>query len=307
MKFVVVVALIAAVASMAYGQETRKISGSYAGPFPRRRSFYSDYVTAPALGGEFTILSHRVLNEPLIGQTVTGHALLMSGVVDAYHIYAANGNKCPGKATTSATSEEHNCKLATNAGFFNIDDGSCIGPIVSDGEIIHTGTAQGAIFGITNDGRYVAGYANQTAIESGEFKQLVQGRGWLVRNGQSYVNTSVQIEGIEKYFVTLLAPRLAIGWDTEGRLILVIVDGIESKRLGLDLHTFTDLLIKLGCVEAINLDGGGSVTFVWDGHICESSGVGQEKCEGNPEEWEPSPYFKPYERPVTSVTCFKTN
>jgi len=307
MKFIIFVALaLVFVSAQEEPYDPNVITGSNPGPFPRRRSFLSDYVTGVPMGGEFTIISHQVLKEPLIGQTITGHALMMSGVVDAYHTYAAK-DKCPGKATTSATSEAHNCKLATNAGFFNIDTGACIGPIVSDGDIIHAGTSQGALFGITADGKYVAGYVNESVIESGAFKQLVQGRGWLVRNGTSYLEESAALEGIHKSFINLIAPRLAIGWDSQGRLILVIVDGVESKKKGLDLHTFTDMLIRFGCVQAINLDGGGSVTFIWDGHICESSGVGQEKCEGNPEEWEPSPYMKPYERPVTSITCFKDN
>jgi len=303
MKYMIIIALVLAIVSAEYDENDPLVTGSYAGSDAPLRDFISDYVTGNPAGGEFTIVSHVVLKEPLIGQTITGHALIMSGAAQAYHTYVAK-DKCPGTAATSHTSAAHDCKLATNAGFFNMDDGSCIGPIVSDGKIVHSGSRQGAVFGITADGKYVAGYANESVIEKGTFKQLVQGRGWLVHNGKSYLNTSAKIEDIAHSFITLIAPRLAIGWDNQGRLILVIVDGVESKKKGLDLVTFTDMLIKFGCVEAVNLDGGGSVTFIWDGHICESSGVGQEKCEGNPEDWE-TYYYKPYERPVTSITCFK--
>jgi len=308
MKFVVVVlacvvALTSAIKPFKF-HPVHPVSGSYAGTDAPEGDFISDYDLGTPAGGDFEVVTHKVLKESLIGQTVTGHALLMKGAGDAYHTYTPN-DKCPGVAATSTTSEKHGCKLATNAGFFGMSDHTCIGPIVSDGNIIHTGSSLGALFGITNDGKYIAGYVNESVIQSSNFKQLVQGRGWLVRNGQSYLDTAAEKENIPKSFIQLLAPRLAIGWDQEGRLILVVIDGVEAKKKGLDLKTFTSFLIGLGAVEAINLDGGGSVTFVWDGHICESSGVGQEACQGNPTQFGPIQVYKPYERPVTSITCFK--
>jgi len=301
MKFFV---LFAAVVLLANAERTFEVSGSYVGRDAPEGDFVSDYVIADPAGGDFQVVAHKVLKESLIGQVVTGHALLMQGAASAYHTYTAN-DKCPGVAATSTTSARNGCKLATNAGFFNMQTHGCIGPIISDGRTINTASSLGALFGITADGKYVAGYVNESVIQASNFQQLVQGRGWLVRNGQSYLDTAASLEQISKSFIQLLAPRLAIGWDKDGRLLLVIVDGVESKKKGLDLKTFTSLLINLGAVEAINLDGGGSVTFVWDGHICESSGVGQEACNGNPTEFGPVPYNKPYERPVTSITCFK--
>jgi len=305
MKFVVVLAAIALIASAEIrAVDESKVSGSFVGRDAPTGDFISDYVTGEPASGEFKVLAHKVLKEPLIGQTVTGHALLIQGAGQAYHTYSAH-DKCPGVLATSRNSEMHGCKIATNAGFFDMLTGGCIGPIVSDGNIIHMASSLGALFGITNDGKFMAGYANESVIRSGNFKQIVQGRGWLVRNGQSYLDVAADKEGIPKSFIQLLAPRLAIGWTRQGNLILLIVDGIESKKMGLDLKTFTSLLISLGAVEAINLDGGGSVTFVWDGHICESSGVGQEPCKGNPTTFGPIFENKPYERPVTTITCFK--
>jgi len=305
MKFAVIFAVVLAVASaLPRPVFNNVVSGSNVGRDAPVGDFISDFVTGVPASGEFKVVSHKVLKESLIGQTVTGHALLIQGAGEAYHTYTPN-DRCPGVADTSVTGAKHGCKIATNAGFFGMQDHSCIGPIVSDGKIIHSASRLGAVFGITNEGKFIAGYVNESVIEKSNFKQLVQGRGWLVRNGQSYLDTAADKEGISKSFIQLLAPRLAIGWDQQGRLILLVVDGVEAKKKGLDLKTFTSLLINLGAVEAINLDGGGSVTFVWDGHICESSGVGQEACTGNPTSFGPVPANKPYERPVTSITCFK--
>jgi len=279
-----------------------KATGSYV-PTEPPVNFATDYVTGTPSSGSFKVVSHKVLKESLIGQTITGHALTIQGAGEAFHIYTP-GDKCPGVKATSVTAEAHHCKIATNAGFFNMQKSTCVGEIVSDGKTIHSDPSERAMFGITHDGKYIAGYGNESFIKKTSFKQLVQGRGWLVRNGKSYIATAASKENIATSFVQLLAPRLAIGWDKEGHLLLVVVDGVEAKKKGLDLKTFASLLIKLGAVEAVNLDGGGSVTLVWDGHICESSGVGQEACHGNPTT-DPVPVDGPYERPVTSITCFK--
>jgi len=310
MKVFVVLALALVLASAKISLPGRHfgrpapISGSNPGREPRYGDFVSDYDTGDVASGDFQIISHKVLKEPLIGQTITGHVLIMQGADEHYHTYTHN-DKCPGVAATSSTAQAHGCQLATNAGFFGMDDHSCIGPIVSDGNVVHTTSRLGAVFGITNDGKFIAGYANESVVQSGAFKQLVQGRGWLVRNGESYLDVAADKEGIAKSFIQLLAPRLAVGWDKDGHMILVVVDGIEAQKKGIDLKTFTSLLINLGAIEAVNLDGGGSVTFVWDGHFCEASGRAQEACDGNPTTEEPFPYGKPYERPVTSITCFK--
>lgn len=58
-------------------------------------------------------------------------------------------------------------------------------------------------------------------------------------------------------------PRTAVGYTKTNRLILFAVDG---KRVdwseGLTLRQVAQEMQKLGCVEAMNLDGGGSTTFV---------------------------------------------
>jgi exopolysaccharide biosynthesis protein len=58
-------------------------------------------------------------------------------------------------------------------------------------------------------------------------------------------------------------PRTAIGRLASGRLVLVTVDGRQTGvSAGMSLDMLADLLLELGTVEAINLDGGGSTTMV---------------------------------------------
>lgn len=60
-------------------------------------------------------------------------------------------------------------------------------------------------------------------------------------------------------------PRTAAGVTEDGRtLILVVVDGRQpGHSIGVTLPELADIMIGLGAIDAINLDGGGSSTFVF--------------------------------------------
>lgn len=66
-------------------------------------------------------------------------------------------------------------------------------------------------------------------------------------------------------------PRTLVGWAPGGDTLLVTVDGRQpGLSVGMTLHEAADLLIGLGATEGINLDGGGSTTFVRAGSVVNS-------------------------------------
>jgi exopolysaccharide biosynthesis protein len=76
------------------------------------------------------------------------------------------------------------------------------------------------------------------------------------------------------------APRTIIGWNAAGDLLLVTIDGRQPGRAyGMTLLEAADLIHRLGAVEALNLDGGGSTTFVKKGKVVNrpSSDGGHER------------------------------
>jgi hypothetical protein len=62
-------------------------------------------------------------------------------------------------------------------------------------------------------------------------------------------------------------PRTAIGYTEEGDLLLLVVDGRQGASRGASLIELAEIMISLGAVEAMNLDGGGSSTMVADGTL----------------------------------------
>ena len=75
-------------------------------------------------------------------------------------------------------------------------------------------------------------------------------------------------ESISRVFFLARHPRTAVGVRADGTLLFVTVDGRRPEEsVGMSLLELTDLMVELGCVSAINLDGGGSTTMVIEGRM----------------------------------------
>ena len=58
-------------------------------------------------------------------------------------------------------------------------------------------------------------------------------------------------------------PRTFVGWTPAGEMLLVVVEGdLPGRSSGLNLPEAAQLLVRLGAVEGVMLDGGGSSTLV---------------------------------------------
>jgi hypothetical protein len=75
-------------------------------------------------------------------------------------------------------------------------------------------------------------------------------------------------------------PRSAIGWNDD-TFFLVEVDGRQSTSAGMTLPELADYMAKLGCREALNLDGGGSATLWVYGNVMNSPSEGRERPAAN--------------------------
>jgi hypothetical protein len=61
-------------------------------------------------------------------------------------------------------------------------------------------------------------------------------------------------------------PRTAMGYTADGKLIILVVQGrMPGVAEGASLTQLAKLLLDLGCVEALNLDGGGSSCMLLNG------------------------------------------
>jgi exopolysaccharide biosynthesis protein len=108
---------------------------------------------------------------------------------------------------------------------------------------------------------------SMNSAEAGRDSQWRRAHSILGAGPQLIKSGKVAITHLEEKMAPSFAsdrhPRTAVGRTRDGKLILVAVDGRQPQiSIGMSLYTLADLLLNLGAVEAINLDGGGSTTMV---------------------------------------------
>ncbi len=57
-------------------------------------------------------------------------------------------------------------------------------------------------------------------------------------------------------------PRTSVGIRPDGTVVLATFDGRQDDAVGMSYKTAAEAMAALGCTDALNLDGGGSTTFV---------------------------------------------
>jgi exopolysaccharide biosynthesis protein len=154
----------------------------------------------------------------------------------------------------------------------------------SEGTVIISGRGTGAKFIDDNlkVGDKITLDLSVTGKLTGKWEKIAQavgGGSWLVRDGKEYVDA--KDEGFNTSFSLGRNPRTAVGIAKDGKLIIVTVDGRQSISGGMSLPDLAKVMIKLGCVTAANLDGGGSTTMAnWAGVINSPSG-GTQRAVSN--------------------------
>ncbi|KAM5131291.1 N-acetylglucosamine-1-phosphodiester alpha-N-acetylglucosaminidase isoform 3-T3 [Callospermophilus lateralis] len=238
------------------------------------------------------------------GRAVAGHLTRVAAPLRTFSVLEPGGSGgCSERrrATVEETARTAGCRVAQNGGFFRMNSGECLGNVVSDGRLVSSsGGLQNAQFGIRRDGTLVTGYLSEEEVLDTEnpFVQLLSGVVWLIRNGSIYINESQATEcdetqetGSFSKFINVMSARTAVGHDRKGQLVLFHADGQTEQRgqeesrsaalllcRSVNLWEMAEFLLKLDVVNAINLDGGGSATFVLNGTLANYP---SDHCQDN--------------------------
>jgi len=101
----------------------------------------------------------------------------------------------------------------------------------------------------------------------------------LVKGSQKFIPFAE--EGFNQRFAENRHPRSALGVSPAGDVWLVAVDGRQSMSDGATLDELAQVMIDLGCTDAINLDGGGSTTLAVAGLVLNRPSTGQQRAIAN--------------------------
>ncbi len=177
----------------------------------------------------------------------------------------AFGNEVKVKKTTSTFGRELNAIAAINGTFFDVANGGSVDFIKMNGTVIKQNV-------LDKNGKRAR--HQQTAIvidEKGKLglKKWDNTPDWENNLPEKDIMLSGPLLIFDKNVETLDTssftkarhPRTAIGLKANGRVILLTVDGRQENSAGMSLYELTKIMRWLGCVSAINLDGGGSTTL----------------------------------------------
>ena len=100
-------------------------------------------------------------------------------------------------------------------------------------------------------------------------RHIISGGPYLVKNDEVFVDMTAQKLGA----IGGKNPRSAIGYTADNDLILVAVDGREGSSVGMTLMQLANFMKSIGCVNAMNLDGGGSTVMYVNGSVVNNPQV----------------------------------
>lgn len=130
--------------------------------------------------------------------------------------------------------------------------------------LVVNGKAVSALKGL-GPGDRIAVSMKTSGFDWERIDSAVGGGPMLVQDGEVAVADD---EGFNQgAFVAARHPRSAVGRTADGDLWLVAVDGRSPVSAGASLPELASIMKRLGCVEAMNLDGGGSTDLVGLGMV----------------------------------------
>ncbi len=159
-------------------------------------------------------------------------------------------------ADTANYIENFNAIVATNGDGYNMSTGQPGGLLVMEGVEYHPVDKDG-FFAILKDGSAMIGTQADYATYKDKIQEGIGGFGAvLVKDGE------IVTSKLGSYYSTR-ASRTAIGITADGKVVMMVLDGRQEPfSAGGAMEEIAQIMLDAGCVDAINLDGGGSTTYL---------------------------------------------
>ena len=158
----------------------------------------------------------------------------------------------------SAMANGRRVVAATNADFFDMfGNNAPAGLCVKDGRSISNADTMRNFFGMDLNGNPVISSYVESPELIGQLRAAVGGREIYLRDGEL-----AELSLCEPFSYTP-HPRTTVGIREDGTVIVMVVDGrLPELSNGASLVDLASLMKRLGAKKAINIDGGGSSTFL---------------------------------------------
>ncbi|WP_017259343.1 phosphodiester glycosidase family protein [Pedobacter arcticus] len=161
--------------------------------------------------------------------------------------------------TASQAGERNNADIAINGSYFGNNYGGSTVYFRHDGTVITQTVAnfdsfrENAAFTLSASGK-----PSIVKKPSGGWDQV--NASYVLAGGPLLVYEGKPIGQLNAVFNTTRHPRTVLGTTDDNHLLMVVIDGRSSQSQGLTTVQLTELMMALGCIYAVNMDGGGSST-----------------------------------------------
>lgn len=152
---------------------------------------------------------------------------------------------------------KHKVVAGVNADFFNMKTGVPEEMVIKDGKILKDNFLHNRGFiGLLRDGKVIIGDSLLYEKKKKKLKEALGGYNILIKKGKV-------VPQLKNSFSLTRHPRTAAGIINKHEVVFVVVDGRQpGYSNGMPLDELAHLMKLLGARIAINLDGGGSSTFI---------------------------------------------
>jgi exopolysaccharide biosynthesis protein len=168
-----------------------------------------------------------------------------------------------GRVLTSELADSAGAIIAINAGFFDVKNGGSVSYLKVDEEVIDSiprsdRMIDAGSFTTDQEGKVDIDWSQPIEYYSDDrfYDDVLLSGPMLIKDGRHVPQDS------SKAFVSSRHPRSCACLDAEGDFWLIAVDGRNDQAAGMSLMELQQYLATLNCLQAINLDGGGSTT-IW--------------------------------------------
>ena len=115
------------------------------------------------------------------------------------------------------------------------------------------------------DGNVIGPKYHKLNFKKWKMRTAIGGGPVLIQNGQIKITNEEELKFTGKA-INDKHPRTCMGYTADGNLIVMVIQGrFPGIAEGVTLEQEAKLLIGLGCIEALNLDGGGSSCMLING------------------------------------------
>lgn len=213
--------------------------------------------------------------------------------------------------TTTHSAQARSAAATVNGGYFGLSDGASVSYVIVDGKEEASPRRNSSLLAnsrlsrSTKDAIYNRSEMRILVSSSGKNEVVVAHHDEAIPNGFKLLhslqagprllpdlNTEKEAFVRQENGKTVdvirsrqMVARTAFGVTADRRVLLVCVEGGEEQqgRGGATLIQLRQLMLDLGCVEALNLDGGSSSTMYVSYPDSQGRSVGHTVCRNNPE------------------------